>query len=135
MSVQLFDPADLPEPYGWRQVAVGTGTRLVFLSGQTARTPSGDLIGPGDLMAQTEQAYLNVGRALAAVGGTFDDVVRLNLYVVDWSLPKWDDVTAGVKRAAARLDADLVRPTTLIGVATLAEPEFLIEVEATAVLP
>ncbi|MBE8520930.1 RidA family protein [Amycolatopsis sp. H6(2020)] len=134
MTVHLVDPPDLPEPYGWRQLAVATGSRLVFLSGQTARTPSGDLIGAGDLAAQTEQAYLNVGRALAATGGTFNDVVRLNIYVVDWSLPKWDDVQAGVKRAAGRLGADLVRPTTLTGVATLAEPEFLIEVEATAVL-
>ncbi|GAA3045053.1 RidA family protein [Actinokineospora globicatena] len=135
MTVELFDPPDLPEPYGWRQLSVGTGSRLAFLSGQTARTPSGDLVGPGDLAAQTEQAYLNVGRALASVGGTFDNVMRLNVYAVDWSLSKWDAVTEGVKRAADRLGVDLVKPTTLIGVATLAEPEFLIEVEATAILP
>lgn len=134
MTVQAIDPPELPEPYGWRQMAVGTGSRLVFLSGQTARTAGGELTGAGDLAAQAEQAYLNVGAALAAVGGTFDDVVRLTIYVVDWSLPKWDDITAGAKRAAATLGADLVRPTTLVGVATLAEPEFMVEIEATAIL-
>ncbi len=56
------------------------------------------------------------------------------MYVVDWSLPKWAEVTAGAQRAAARLGADVVRPTTLIGVATLAEPDFLIEIEATAIV-
>jgi len=135
LSVQLFDPPELPEPYGWRQMAVGTGTRLVFLSGQTARTADGGLTGAGDMGAQAEQAYLNVGAALASAGGSFDDVVRLNVYVVDWELSKWDGVRGGIERAAAKLGADLVRPMTLTGVVTLAEPEFLIEVEAIAVLP
>ncbi|WP_236242254.1 RidA family protein [Streptomyces sp. CC228A] len=134
MAVETIDPAGLPKPDGWRQLAVGTGSRVVFLSGQVARTAAGEPVGTGDLAAQTEQAYLNIATGLAAAGATFDDVLRLTMYVVDWSLPKWAEVTAGAQRAAARLGADVVRPTTLIGVATLAEPDFLIEIEATAIV-
>ncbi|MEU2715863.1 RidA family protein [Streptomyces sp. NPDC007205] len=133
MAVETIDPPGLPEPYGWRQLAVGTGSRVVFLSGQTPRTAAGEPVGMGDLAAQTEQVYLNIATGLAAAGATFDDVLRLTMYVVDWSLPKWEEITAGAKRAAAKLGVDVIRPTTLVGVATLAEPDFLIEVEATAI--
>ncbi|MFG3346470.1 RidA family protein [Streptomyces sp. NPDC048018] len=135
MAVEAIDPPGLPKPYGWRQLAVGTGSRVVFLSGQTPRTADGEPVGLGDLAAQTEQIYLNIATGLEAAGATFDDVLRLTMYVVDWSLDKWEAVTAGAERAAARLGADVVRPTTLVGVATLAEPDFLIEIEATAIAP
>ncbi|MFH8337783.1 RidA family protein [Streptomyces sp. AM6-12] len=134
MAVEAIDPPGLPEPYGWRQLAVGTGSRVVFLSGQTPRTADGKPVGMGDLAAQTEQVYLNIATGLAAAGATFDDVLRLTMYVVDWSLPKWEQVGAGAERAAAKLGVDVVRPTTLVGVATLAEPDFLIEIEATAIV-
>jgi enamine deaminase RidA (YjgF/YER057c/UK114 family) len=134
MAVEMIDPPGLPKPYGWRQLAVGTGSRLVFLSGQTPRTAAGEPVGTGDLAAQTEQVYLNIATGLAEAGATFDDVVRLTMYVRDWSLDKWDDITAGAGRAAARIGADIVRPTTLVGVATLAESDFLIEIEATAIV-
>lgn len=133
MAVEALDPPDLPKPYGWRQLAVGTGNRVVFLSGQTPRTADGEPVGMGDLAAQTEQVYLNVATGLRAAGATFDDVLRLTIYVVDWSLDKWEAITAGAERAAAKLGVDVIRPTTLVGVATLAEPDFLIEIEATAI--
>ncbi|MFI8966904.1 RidA family protein [Streptomyces sp. NPDC053493] len=133
MAVETIDPAGLPKPYGWRQLAVGTGSRVIFLSGQTPRTADGEPVGTGDLAAQTEQIYLNIATGLAEAGATFDDVLRLTMYVVDWSLDKWEAITAGAERAAATLGADVVRPTTLVGVATLAEPDFLIEIEATAI--
>ncbi|AWI29965.1 RidA family protein [Streptomyces sp. ICN441] len=133
MAVEGIDPPGLPKPYGWRQLAVGTGSRVVFLSGQTPRTADGEPVGTGDLAAQTEQIYLNIATGLEAAGATFDDVLRLTMYVVDWSLDKWEAITAGAERAAARLGADVIRPTTLVGVAALAEPDFLIEIEATAI--
>ena len=76
-------------------------------------------MGPGDLAAQVEQAFLNVGTALAAVGGSFDDVAKLVVYVVDWSEGKMPALGEGVARAAARLGADLTKPVTLISVTGL----------------
>jgi enamine deaminase RidA (YjgF/YER057c/UK114 family) len=134
VAIELMNPDGLPKPEPYRQVAVASGSRLVFLAGQVARSADGEPVGEGDLAAQVEQAYLNVATALAAVGGSFDDVAKLTLYVVDWSGEKMAALGEGVGRAAARLGVDPVKPITLIPVAALAEPDLLIEVDATAVL-
>ena len=134
MPVELLNPEGLPKPEVYRQVAVASGSRLVFLAGQVARDADGEPVGAGDLAAQTEQAYLNVATALAAVGGSFDDVAKVTLYLVDWSGEKLAALGEGVARAAGRLGADLTKPVTLIPVAALGEPDLLIEVDATAVL-
>ncbi len=134
MPVELLNPDGLPKPEVYRQVAVASGSRLVFLAGQVARNREGEPVGAGDLAAQTEQAYLNVATALAAVGGSFDDIAKLTVYIVDWSGEKLAALGEGVARAAAQLDADLTKPVTLIPVAALGEPDLLIEVDATAVM-
>ncbi|MFC7877857.1 RidA family protein [Isoptericola sp. NPDC057391] len=135
MSVQLLDPPALPQPDVYAQVAVAEGSRLVFVSGQVARDAEGRPVGPGDLAAQAEQAYANVHAAVTAAGGTFADVAKLTVYVVDWEPGKMAELGAGAVRAAERLGFDLVRPITLLGVAALGEPDLLVEVEAVAVLP
>jgi enamine deaminase RidA (YjgF/YER057c/UK114 family) len=134
MTVELIDPPGLPVPGVYRQMAVARGSRTVYLSGQVARTAAGEPVGAGDLAAQVEQAYLNVATALDAVGGSFDDVAKVTLYLVDWDPAKLAALGEGVARAAARLQRDLTRPVTLLPVAALAEPDLLVEVDATAVL-
>lgn len=134
MPIQLINPSTLPQPEVYAQVSVATGSRLVFVSGQVARDRAGDPVGPGDLSAQAEQAYANVHAAVTAAGGTFADIAKLTVYVVDWTPDKMAELGAGAVRAAERFGFDLVRPITLIGVAALGEPDLLIEVEATAVL-
>ncbi|MFJ4686603.1 RidA family protein [Streptomyces sp. NPDC091377] len=134
MAVTLVDPSGLPKIDVYRQVAIATGSRLVFVAGQVAWDAEGTTVGAGDLAAQVEQCYLNVATALAEAGGTFDDVVKLTVYVVDWTPDKMPRFLAGVERASARLGATPVPPGTLVGVAALDVPEHLVEVEATAVL-
>lgn len=134
MPVQLLNPDGLPKPQMYRQVAVASGSRTVFLAGQVARTETGEPVGAGDLAAQVEQAYLNVAAALAGVGGTFDDVAKLTIYVVDWSADKMAALGAGAQRAAERLGVNPIKPVTLIPVAALGEPDLLVEVDAIAVL-
>ena len=73
--------------------------------------------------------------AVRAAGGTFDDVVKLTLYFVDWEPEKMAEVGDGLARAAARIGRDLRKPVTLLGVASLAAPDLLVEVDAVAVLP
>ena len=73
--------------------------------------------------------------ALAAVGGSFDDVAKLTVYVVDWSDEKMEPLGAGVQRAVGRLGVNPIKPITLIPVAALGEPDLLVEVDAVAVLP
>ncbi|WP_336081134.1 RidA family protein [Nocardia sp. SSK8] len=134
MTVELLNPDGLPQPEVYRQMSIATGSRLVFLAGQVARDGDGNPVGAGDFAAQVEQAYLNIGTALAAVGGSFDDVAKLTVYVVDWGPDKFPLLGEGVARAAAKLGVDPVKPITLLGVTALGEPDLLVEVEATAVL-
>ncbi|TFV52395.1 RidA family protein [Blastococcus sp. TF02A_35] len=135
MPVELLNPEGLPKPDVYAQVSVSTGTRIVHLAGQVARTADGEPVGAGDLAAQVAQAYLNVATALAAAGATFDDVAALTVYVVDWSPEKLQDLGAGVVSVADRLGGSPVRPVTLVGVSALGEPDLLVEVQAVAVLP
>ncbi|ALO12389.1 Putative translation initiation inhibitor [Streptomyces venezuelae] len=134
MSVTLVNPEGLPKPEVYRQLSVATGSKLVFLAGQVARDADGRPVGGGDFAAQVEQCYLNIATALAGIGGSFDDVAKLTIYVVDWSPEKMPLLGEGVGRAAAKLGIDPVKPITLLGVAALGEPDLLVEVEATAVI-
>ena len=134
MAVELLNPPGLPQPEHYRQMSVASGSRTVYLSGQVARTADGEQVGGGDLAAQVEQAYLNVATALAAVGGSFDDVAKLTVYIVDWTADMLPALGEGVGRAAAKLGVDPTKPVTLLSVAALGEPDLLVEVDAIAVL-
>jgi enamine deaminase RidA (YjgF/YER057c/UK114 family) len=135
MAVEVLNPIGLPQPDVYRQVAVATGSKIVFIAGQVARDADGSPVGPDDLAAQVEQAFTNVATAIEAVGGTFADIAKLTVYVVDWTPDKLAALGEGVARAASTAAVDPLKPITLIGVAALAEPDLLVEVEATAVLP
>lgn len=134
MAITLVNPNGLPRIGAYRQMSIATGTRLVLVAGQVAWDAEGATVGVGDLAAQVERCYLNVGTALAEAGGTFADVARLTVYVVDWTPEKMPQFLAGVERAARHLGGTPVPPGTLVGVAALDVPEHLVEVEATAVL-
>jgi enamine deaminase RidA (YjgF/YER057c/UK114 family) len=134
MPITLVNPEGLPKVDIYRQVSVASGSRMVFIAGQVALDADGAHVGEGDFTAQVEQCYLNVGTALAEVGATFDDVAKLTVYLVDWTPEKMPQFVEGVARAAAKLGVTPAAPLTGIGVAALAEPGLLVEVEATAVL-
>lgn len=134
MAITLVNPEGLPKIDAYRQVSVATGSRLVFVAGQVSWDADGATIGEGDLATQVEQCYLNVATALAEVGASFADVVKLTVHVVDWTPDKMPAFADGVARAAARLGVTPVAPGTLLGVAALDVPEHLVEVEAVAVL-
>ncbi|MCX4510752.1 MULTISPECIES: RidA family protein [Streptomyces] len=134
MAITLVNPGGLPEVGAYRQVSVATGSKLVFIAGQVAWGPDGVTVGEGDLAAQVERCYLNIGIALAEVGASFDDVAKLTFYVVDWTPDKMPLLMEGLTRAAAKLGVTPVPPATLLGVAALDVPDHLVEIEATAVI-
>jgi enamine deaminase RidA (YjgF/YER057c/UK114 family) len=134
MSITLVDPSGLPKIDVYKQVSIASGTRIVFIAGQVAWDSEGITIGEGDLAAQVEQCYRNIGIALAEVGGSFDDVAKLSFYVVDWTPDKMPSLLEGICRAALKLGMTPVPSTTLLGVAALDVPEHLVEIEATAIL-
>jgi len=134
MAVTLMNPRGLPEIPVYRQVSVATGSKLIHVAGQVAWDAEGNDVGVGDLAAQVEQCYLNVGAALAGAGATFDDVVKLTMHVVDWRPERMAQVLDGIGRASAKLGVTVAAPASLFGIVALDVPEHLVEVEATAVL-
>ncbi|MEU6981962.1 RidA family protein [Streptomyces sp. NPDC046324] len=134
MAITLINPKGLPEIDAYRQVSVATGSKLVFVAGQVAWDADGVTVGEGDLAAQIERCYLNVGTALAEAGASFDDVAKLTLYVVDWTPDKMPQLMEGISRAAAKLGAVPLPPASMLGVAALDVPEHLVELEAIAVI-
>jgi enamine deaminase RidA (YjgF/YER057c/UK114 family) len=116
---------------GFSQVAVAQGKRTVYTAGQVSIDEHGELIGAGDLAAQTEQAMRNVGLALAAAGASYADIAKITTYVVNYR-PEHRTV---IGKARAPFFAGGQRPaSTLVGVATLALPDWLVEIEAVAVI-
>jgi enamine deaminase RidA (YjgF/YER057c/UK114 family) len=132
MPVTLLNPEGLPDVDVYRQVAIATGSRSVFVAGQVARDADGNPVAPGDLAGQVVQAYRNIAVALEAAEASFSDVVRLTVYVVDWSIEKMPALLEGMDKATAEFGV-VPAPVTLIGVAALFEADVLVEIEATAV--
>ena len=132
--VETHNAPTLPEPQGFTHVSVASGTRLVFVAGQVSQDENGELVGEGDLSAQTEQALVNVATCLETAGATFADVAKTTMYVVDWEEPKLEELVAGTVRAAERLGGAALAPVTLIPVVRLFAEGHLIEIETTAVL-
>jgi enamine deaminase RidA (YjgF/YER057c/UK114 family) len=127
VPIQLINPDGLVEPQGYTQVAVATGSRMVFVAGQVGQDAEGSAV--DGLAAQTAQALRNVGIALEAAGATYADVVKTTIYVVDWRPEKMADLVAGLTSSQMGKPG----PTTLIGVAALADPDLLVEIDVTAV--
>jgi enamine deaminase RidA (YjgF/YER057c/UK114 family) len=129
MTFEFINPEELPTPESYTQVVAATGGRLVFVAGQVADDRQGNLVAPGDLAAQARQAFANVGRAIAAAGAGPEEVVRITIYVVDHR-PEYLPL---ISKARIAVFGGHKPADTIVGVATLAEPGYLIEVEAIAV--
>ncbi|MEI5673154.1 MULTISPECIES: RidA family protein [unclassified Nocardioides] len=134
MPIAFANPVGLPEVPLYRQVAVATGSRTVFVAGQVSWDADGRLVGAGDLAAQIVQCYCNVATALAEVGATFADVADLTMFVAGWTPDQMPLLVDGMARAADALGSVPVAPASLIGVAALDVPEHLVELKVTAVL-
>jgi enamine deaminase RidA (YjgF/YER057c/UK114 family) len=130
MTLELINPEELPIPESYTQVVAASGSRLVFVSGQVADDAQGNLVAPGDLAAQARQAFTNVGRSLAAAGAGPEHVTMITIYVVHHR-PTY--LTA-ISQARIAVFGDHKPADSLVGVETLAEPGYLIEVAAIAVV-
>ncbi|MFI6876632.1 RidA family protein [Streptomyces sp. NPDC050400] len=125
----------IPAPDGvapataYTHVVMGTG-RLIAVSGQLALDEKGELVGHGAPYAQARQVFENLRRCLAAAGAGFDDVVKLTYYVTDIA---W---MPAVRTARDEfLDPARLPAASAVQVAALVSPEFLMEIEAFAVVP
>ncbi|MFL5802392.1 MAG: RidA family protein [Roseiflexaceae bacterium] len=129
-SPHFLNPDTMSKPFGYTQVVRVSGGQTIYISGQIALDPAGQVVGPGDLHAQTVQVFKNLDAALAAVGATFQHVVKLSYYMLDISqIP--------VVRSVRDQYVNTQQPpaSTAVEVRRLFRDDFLIEVEAVAVIP
>jgi enamine deaminase RidA (YjgF/YER057c/UK114 family) len=130
-EIDFIQPAGLTRPPMYSHVAVTRGARTIYISGQVPHDADGNLVGAGDLRAQTVQVYENLKLALAAAGATFADVVKQTTYVVNYQ-PEHRGIIAEVRLQYVSRE----RPptSTLVGVQALAQPGMMVEVEVIAVI-
>jgi len=120
----------LSAPRGVWSVAIASRPgRLVFVSGLLSKNERGEIVGIGDVGAQTEQVLKNLQTALAGIGGTLADVVRVDVYCRD--ITKFDEIHA-VRR---RYFPSEPPASTMVEVSRLTDERCLIEITAIAVVP
>src|SRR5215510_4395778 len=132
MPKEFINPDSLFQslPYGFSQIVVATGKKMVFISGQTAWDEGKNIVGGDSVLEQAKQTFRNLEKAMEAAGGTLKDIVALRIYVVDYQA----ECGTAVGIALREFFSGNAPASTWIGVSALADPEFLIEIEATAVL-
>lgn len=132
MKVEFLNPPGLCPTYGWTHVVSVMGGKTIYISGQVGINEHGEVVGKGDLKKQTEQAFHNIELALIAVGATFQDVVKTSLFVVGLQ-PEHVPILREVR--SRYVSAETPPVSTLVGVSALVGPDWLIEIEAVAVIP
>lgn len=132
MTKQSINPPELfnSQQYGFSQITIAQGSRLVHISGQVGWNADEQIIAKDDLGAQTRLAFENLQTAMQHAGGTLADVVALRIYIHVKVL----DQSAPIRENLQRFFPQNPPAATWIGVAGLANPDFLVEVEAVAVL-
>ena len=131
MEKKFINPPTIATPRGYTHIVTATSRRMIWISGQVAFNVKGELVGKGDLRAQTTQVYENLKNALAAAGATMADVVKVNTYVVDF---KPADLAIIREVRGQYFPFENMPASTLVGVQALAFEGLLIEVEVVAMV-
>ena len=129
-SITRINPPELGTPPGYSQVVDVSPGRIIFIAGQTAVDRDGNVVGKNDFMAQATQVFRNLAIALEAAGCTAANLVKLTVYLTDM------DNLSRYREARNRFFASVTPPAapavTLVEVAKLYGPDFVIEIEAIA---
>lgn len=127
--MQYINPSQLPPAKGYSQAVKTSGGSFIFVSGQVALNQQGELVGEGDLRKQSEQVFENIRRALEEAGAAPAHIIKLVYYVVN--LQPSD---ALMLRELRQSFLDQVHPpaSTMVGVTSLFDSRWLVEIEAVA---
>jgi len=130
-SLRFLSPPTLSKPSGYSHVVelIGPG-RIIYIAGQVPLDRDGKLVGAGDFRAQVTQVFENLKAALAEVGAGFQHLVKTTNYLTDVS---HRPILREVRERY--LNNPAPPASTLVGVTALAFPEWLVEIEAVAMVP
>jgi enamine deaminase RidA (YjgF/YER057c/UK114 family) len=127
---QNLFPAGLSRPTGhWTTVTTARPGKLVFISGLTAKNERGEIVGAGDVRAQTRQVCENLAAAMRAAGGDLADIMRVDVYIRDMSGFK------DIHDIRREFFGPNPPASTMVAVSGFTHPDMLIEINAIAVLP
>jgi enamine deaminase RidA (YjgF/YER057c/UK114 family) len=126
MTVERIQPPGLRKSPVYAHVVKAGNT--IYIAGQVAQDEQGQVVGRGDITAQAIQVFENLSKALTAAGAGFSDLVKITIYITD---PRFREPLGKVRTQYIR---DALPASTLVVVAGLAEPDYLIEIEAVAVV-
>jgi enamine deaminase RidA (YjgF/YER057c/UK114 family) len=129
MQKEIFGAPTVYSPIRYAQGIKTTGGTIVWISGQVSQDKNGKMVHKGDFAGQARQALSNLKAMVEAAGGTINDIIKVNTYLTDL---RYREELARV-RAEFFPDGKLPA-STLVGVAGLADPDMLVEIEAIAVL-
>ncbi|HEX5319611.1 MAG TPA: RidA family protein [Stellaceae bacterium] len=128
-KIERYAAPGVFDPPGYAQAAKITGGQtLLYISGQVAYTAEGGAAHPGDFKAQARAALAALKAQVEAGGGTMNDIVKINTYLTDMRY------RADLAAVREEFFGKKTPPSTLVAVTALAAPEWLIEIEAVAVL-
>jgi 2-iminobutanoate/2-iminopropanoate deaminase len=130
MQKEAFSAPTVYSPVRYVQGIKVTGGTIVWISGQVSQDKDGKVVHKGNFSGQARQALANLKAMVEAAGGTIQDIVKVNTYLTDL---RYREELARI-RAEFFPDGKLPA-STLVGVAGLADPDMLVEIEAVAVLP
>lgn len=131
-KIQHINPDGLSKNPAFSQVVTTQGNgKTIYIGGQDAVNAQGEVVGKGDIAEQTEQVMKNLQTALSACGATFENIVKLSIYLV-----QGQDLYRGFQ-VSQKYFGNLTNPPVIsvLIVAGLANPDFLVEIDATAFIP
>jgi enamine deaminase RidA (YjgF/YER057c/UK114 family) len=131
-QTEFLKPDGLAPANGYTHVVVSRPGKMIFVAGQVANNREGKLVGKDDMKAQTVQVFENLKTALSSAGATFDDVVKITWYVKGYK-PEYLPLLRDVRNIY--VNKTTPPASTLVGVASLFQDDYLLEVEAIAVVP
>ena len=131
LQIDRINPRGLVQPRGYTQVVAAPLGRTLYISGQVSIDATAAIVGKGDMKAQVAQVFSNLRLALEGAGAGPRDVLKTNIYMVN---PKAEDIVA-FRDARNAFFAGVEPPaSTFVGVVALANPDWLLEVEAVALV-
>jgi enamine deaminase RidA (YjgF/YER057c/UK114 family) len=128
MPIERLNPPALSKPTGYTHVVTAIGGRTIYISGQVPLDKEGNVVGPNDFRTQAGQVFENLRAALTAAAADFSKVVKVNYYVLDMAnLPALREIRSVYLKSEPPA-------STLVEVRKLAHEQFLLEIEAVAVV-
>lgn len=129
MAKTTLNPEGLPTPRGsYSLVAIAHPGKMVFIAGQTASDPEGNVVGIGDVRAQTRYILGKIEKAIEAAGGTIDDIVAMSVFTTAVGYHR------DINEVRREFFGSNFPTSTMVQVVALARPELLLEINAMAVV-